>query len=445
MRGHVRARGKESWEIQVYLGTDPATGKPKRHYETVRGKKKDAEKRLREILTAIENGRFVERSRMTLGEYLESWLAGLEGRVEVTSRECYASLCRQHIIPKLGHVEIQKLTPIKIKNFYVEEQLNGKIGRRKSAGNSGEKPGNEQAQAQSGRLSPTTVRHIHMTLNNALNEAVELGLIPDNPCRRVKPPRREKKEVEAWTPSEAAKFLRAIADDRLYALFALALGTGMRRGEILALKWENVDLDNGTIEIKSQRVRTKTMGVIEKELKTEESRGVLPISRGLVEILMHHKELQDKEKALMGDTYCDRGYVFAQIDGKPLEPTNIGKDYFDRLQERAGVRRITFHSLRHTHATILNAQHASLKDVSERLRHTSVDTTGDIYSHLFDDLKREVADMFDRAMDEAGGIPHARGDNPATPSGMGDKTPHSTADSESAGKLAGNSDADSTS
>jgi|GEM_PF-360236 len=445
MRGHVRARGKESWEIQVYLGTDPATGKPKRHYETVHGKKKDAEKRLREILTAIENGRFVERSRMTLGEYLESWLAGLEGRVEVTSRECYASLCRQHIIPKLGHVEIQKLTPIKIKNFYVEEQLNGRIGRRESTGNNGEKPNSEQAQAQSGRLSPTTVRHIHMTLNNALNEAVELGLIPDNPCKRVKPPRREKKEAVAWTPDEAVQFLRAIADDRLYALFALALGTGMRRGEILALKWENVDLDNGTVEIKSQRVRTRTMGVIEKDLKTERSRQVLPISRGLVEILKYHKELQDREKALMGDAYCDRGYVFAQIDGKPLEPTNVGKDYSDRLQERAGVRRITFHSLRHTHATILNAQHATLKDVSERLRHTSVDTTGNIYTHLFDDLRRDVADMFDRAMNEAGGIPHTRDADTHTPGGMDEKTIKPTANSQVAGNFAGNFASTSTS
>ena len=383
MKGFIEKRGN-SWRLSVYLGKDPVTGKERRVRKTVRGSEKDAQKALRDLLHSIDEGTFVEPAKMTVEQYLEQWLETHKANVEPTTHDWYALVCRQHIAPHLGRMQLQKLTPLAIQQFYVSKLQEGRLDGKGKA------------------LSPNTVRHIHRVLHKALNAAVKLQLIPRNPCDAVEPPKAVKKEARYWTPEEAAQFLEAIQEDRLYALFYVALGTGLRRGELLGLRWQDVDLNEGRLTVRQEIVR-KSKGTLVKAPKTEKSRATISLSRGVVEVLKKHKARQAQERLLMGDQYHDSGLVFTTFEGKPLDPSYISGDYFGKLIEKAKVRKINFHALRHTHATILASQGVPLKVVSERLRHSSVAITGDIYSHVFAQMDREAADSFDAAMQAAKG------------------------------------------
>ena len=383
MKGFIEKRGN-SWRLSVYLGKDPVTGKERRVRKTVRGSEKDAQKALRDLLHSIDEGTFVEPAKMTVEQYLEQWLETHKANVEPTTHDWYALVCRKHIAPHLGRMQLQKLTPLAIQQFYVSKLQEGRLDGKGKA------------------LSPNTVRHIHRVLHKALNAAVKLQLIPRNPCDAVEPPKAVKKEARYWTPEEAAQFLEAIQEDRLYALFYVALGTGLRRGELLGLRWQDVDLNEGRLTVRQEIVR-KSKGTLVKAPKTEKSRATISLSRGVVEVLKKHKARQAQERLLMGDQYHDGGLVFTTFEGKPLDPSYISGDYFGKLIEKAKVRKINFHALRHTHATILASQGVPLKVVSERLRHSSVAITGDIYSHVFAQMDREAADSFDAAMQAAKG------------------------------------------
>ena len=383
MKGFIEKRGN-SWRLSVYLGKDPVTGKERRVRKTVRGSEKDAQKALRDLLHSIDEGTFVEPAKMTVEQCLEQWLETHKANVEPTTHDWYALVCRKHIAPHLGRMQLQKLTPLAIQQFYVSKLQEGRLDGKGKA------------------LSPNTVRHIHRVLHKALNAAVKLQLIPRNPCDAVEPPKAVKKEARYWTPEEAAQFLEAIQEDRLYALFYVALGTGLRRGELLGLRWQDVDLNEGRLTVRQEIVR-KSKGTLVKAPKTEKSRATISLSRGVVEVLKKHKARQAQERLLMGDQYHDSGLVFTTFEGKPLDPSYISGDYFGKLIEKAKVRKINFHALRHTHATILASQGVPLKVVSERLRHSSVAITGDIYSHVFAQMDREAADSFDAAMQAAKG------------------------------------------
>jgi integrase len=383
VKGFIEKRGN-SWRLSVYLGKDPVTGKERRVRKTVRGSEKDAQKALRDLLHSIDEGTFVEPAKMTVEQYLEQWLETHKANVEPTTHDWYALVCRKHIAPHLGRMQLQKLTPLAIQQFYVSKLQEGRLDGKGKA------------------LSPNTVRHIHRVLHKALNAAVKLQLIPRNPCDAVEPPKAVKKEARYWTPEEAAQFLEAIQEDRLYALFYVALGTGLRRGELLGLRWQDVDLNEGRLTVRQEIVR-KSKGTLVKAPKTEKSRATISLSRGVVEVLKKHKARQAQERLLMGDQYHDSGLVFTTFEGKPLDPSYISGDYFGKLIEKAKVRKINFHALRHTHATILASQGVPLKVVSERLRHSSVAITGDIYSHVFAQMDREAADSFDAAMQAAKG------------------------------------------
>ncbi|HHV63187.1 MAG TPA: site-specific integrase [Firmicutes bacterium] len=382
MAGSIRKRGENSWEIKAELGRDPMTGKRRRIFKTIRGTKRDAEKALRDILRSIDEGTFSAPSKITLAEFLVQWLQIHKAQVATTTWEWYDMICHKHIIPELGHIPLQKLTPLAVQSFYAKKldskTLDGK-GRQ---------------------LSPSSVRHIHRVLHKALNHALKMQLISRNPCDAVEPPKPQKKEAKFWTPEEAGQFLEAIRDDRLYALFHLALGTGLRRGELLGLKWESIDFAKGTLTVKEELVRRRR-GTLVKEPKTEKSRRTIPLSQETLDVLKAHKVAQNKERLLLGDQYQNNGLVFTTVDGRPLEPTYISGDYFHRMIKKAGVREINFHALRHTHATLLGAAGVPIKAVSERLGHSSIAITGDIYSHVFSEMDRQAANAFDTILRKA--------------------------------------------
>lgn len=379
-RGSIYQRAKNTWRVELFLGVDPLTKEKKRITRTVHGTKKDAERVLRDLAKQLDDGELREPTKMTVAEYLESWLETHKNKIAETSYDWYKMVCERHIIPVLGHIRLQQLTPLMVQEFY-----NKKLGSPALNGR--------------GVLSASSIDHIHKVLHRALNQAVKLHLIANNPCDAVEPPKPKKADIDFWTPDEVIRFLDAIRGDRLYALFYLALHTGMRRGEILGLMWEDMDLENGFISVRRAIVR-RYRGTVVKEPKTEKSRRRIQITRDVVDVLKAYKVIQNKERLLFGEDYVNTGYVFTKPEGGPLEPCYV-TGYFNRLVKKAGVRSIKFHALRHTHATLLGAAGVPLKSVSARLGHSSVVMTGDIYSHVFSDMDREAADTFEEILNKA--------------------------------------------
>lgn len=379
-KGSIYQRGENTWRIDLFLGVDPLTNEKKRITKTVHGSKKDAEKVLRDLLKKLDDGELREPTKMTVAEYLKSWLETHKNKIAETSLGWYTMICDLHIIPALGHVRLQELTPMMVQEFY-----NKKLGSPALNGR--------------GTLSASSVDHIHKVLHKALNQAVKLQLIASNPCDAAEPPKPKKKEVDFWTPEEAAKFLDAIQGDRLYALYYTALYTGMRRGEILGLKWEDVDLENGIITVRRAIVGYRR-GTVVKEPKNEKSKRRIQITQDVVDVLKGYKAIQNRERLLCGEDYVNSGYVFTKPGGGPLEPSYVTVR-FRKLIKKAGVRGIKFHALRHTHATLLGAAGVPMKAISARLGHSSIVMTGDIYSHVFSDMDRGAADVFSEVMKKA--------------------------------------------
>src|SRR4030042_6262354 len=224
MRGHIIKRYEDSYNIVLNLGTDPATGKRKQQWITVKGTKKEAEKRLAEMLHQLDTGTFMKPNKTTLAEYLERWLKDYAWPyLAPRTAEGYESIIRQHLIPKLGNIILTQLKPEHLQKYYSEMLRSGRCDN--SCG-----------------LSTQTVRHHHTSLHKALQTAVEWGLLSRNAADAVRPPHAERPEIHTWNEDDITHFLEFAKDTPYYALFYTALFTGMRRSEFLALKWSDVDL-----------------------------------------------------------------------------------------------------------------------------------------------------------------------------------------------------------
>lgn len=382
MSGSIRRRGRSAWQIQVTAGTDPSTGRRIRRYRTVRGSKTDAEQVLREMLLdqTRPDQSSCYRCDLTVAQFLDEWIKTKAMTLSPTTVAWYGYVIGRHIAPELGRLPISQLKPVHIQRLYSVklQQVPG-----------GPKP-----------ISRSTARCIHRVLHAALSYAVRLQVIDRNPCDAVEVPKGGRPRPRYWRPEEAARFLEAAKNDRLFALFHLALGSGLRRGELLGLRWMDVDLDRQSLTVSQVRVRAGDE-IITKEPKTSGSLRSIALSPGVCETLMRHREAQSRERTLMGEAYEDHGLVFATVDGRPLNPDYIGCQYFRRLISLAGVPQINFHGLRHTHATLLALRGVPLKTVSARLGHSSVKITGDIYSHVLDRMDRGAALEFDAVLPKA--------------------------------------------
>ncbi|OPY60114.1 MAG: putative prophage phiRv2 integrase [Pelotomaculum sp. PtaU1.Bin065] len=353
--------------------TDPATGKRKQVKKTF-DQRKHAEDWLNDSIGQNKKGIFSNPGKLTVKEYMERWLNTHKASLGSKTSRRYEGVVKLHIIPKLGGCLLANLTPLLIQEFIDSELTAGRKDNKKTVGKS---------------LSGATVRYHYIVLHKALDQAVDWGLLSYNPADRVKAPRVDKKEAKIINKDEIDKLLQGLEGSYLYLPTFLGIYTGMRMGEILGLTWRDLDFTNGTINVRQSSSQVKADTPEFKEPKTGHSRRVIDITPLVVKTLKKYKKHQAKWKLAAGDSWGKFNLVCCLEDGRPINPPTLSSR-FTKLAGKMGIF-ITFHKLRHTHASLLLQNKVPLKIVSERLGHASVGITGDIYSHVTPGLGREAA------------------------------------------------------
>jgi integrase len=342
-----------------------------RKRKTLYGKtRQEVATKLAKALSDRESGLNFDAEGLKLGEYLSRWLEdSVKDTVRNTTYARYEQISRTHIVPMLGSVKLKTLSPTHVRSLY-KEKLSS--------------------------LSPRTVQYIHVTLHKALKQAVNDGLIPRNATEAVKPPQVRRKEIRPLTPEQVKVLLDAASGDRLEALYTLAVHTGLRQGEILGLKWEDVDLESGSLHVK-RTLTTARGGPRLAAPKTKGSRRRVSLTKGAVDALRAHLARQREEIDRAGSLWQGNGLVFASVTGRPLDRHDLTTRQFKPLLECAGLPRETrFHDLRHTCATLLLTKNVNPKVVSEMLGHSSIAITLDTYSHVLPNMQDSAA----RALEE---------------------------------------------
>ncbi|MGB9866751.1 MAG: tyrosine-type recombinase/integrase [Bacillota bacterium] len=368
MKGHVEPAGKGKWRVVIEVGRDPSSGKRKRIVRRVEGRKADAEELLTQLLTELKQGTYVEPNKITVAEWLNTWLHEYK-RLELrpTTWESYEVIIRNHLVPAVGALLLQDLRPEHLQKLY-----------------------NEKADAG---LSAQTIHHIHKVIHGALKQAVKNKLVRHNVSEAVTLPRIKRREIKTLTPEEQARFLEVLVADRLGPAFLLLLGTGMRRGELLGLRWQDVDLDEGTVCIRRELVWTKE-GPVLQEPKTEKSHRLVPLPVPVWEALRRHKARMEAE-----GNYGPSAFVFCTSNGNYIIPRNFNRKFYE-LCRKAGIEGVNLHALRHTFATRLLEQGENIKVVQELLGHSKISTTADIYSHVVMEVKRQAVSRLDNLLSD---------------------------------------------
>jgi integrase len=380
MKGHVRERSAGHWAIVIDL-KDPTTGRRRRKWHSFKGTKREAQKKCAALIAAMDAGTYIVPSKATLAAYLELWLADIKSRITPKTHLRYSEIARKNIVPLLGDTLLKDLQPAAISHAYSRLL---ESGHRKGGG-----------------LSAGTVRHVHRLLKQALAQAVRWGgdwAISRNPCDAVKPPKAWPTKMHVHDVAQTVDLLEALRDNRLFPAVLLAALCGLRRGEIAALRWGQVDLNAGSLAVVQSAEQTKTT-VRYKEPKTGRARTVA-LSTMTVEELRAHRLRQAEELLQLGIRVTDETFVVARADGLPLQPDTLTQEW-KRLVAKTGLPRIRFHDLRHSHATHLLASGVHPKIASERLGHSKVGITMDLYSHVLPGMQEDAVAKVDAAMQAA--------------------------------------------
>lgn len=379
MRGHISKRGS-TYSVVLDVGRDPVTKKRKQKRISGFATKKEAEAALAKLIAEVERGTFFDPGKLTVGEWLQEWLKGhCTGDLSPTTIRGYRMMVEKHLIPAIGDIPLAKLQPVHLKNYYAQARESGRVDGRPSKGT---------------RLSARTVLHHHRVLHKALHEAEKLGLISRNPADLVDPPRAEKKVPVTLTVEEAERSLEVLRGTYLYIPSLLAIATGARRGEILGLRWKDVDLDARAVTIEQELLRVERQYIF-RQPKTTGSVRPIPIPPFVAEELKAHQLQQKKWRLAAGSAWQDTGLVCTSEDGSPINPDTLSPR-FVKIMQRAGFPHITFHGLRHTHATLLLKWNVHPKKVSERLGHSSIKLTMDTYSHVMPTMQDEAVELLEK-------------------------------------------------
>ena len=364
MRGHITKRG-DSWTAVVDLPPDPATGNRRQKRVTARTKR-EVEQQVAALIQAGQTG-FTDAGKLSVRGYFDRWLETTAPTLRAVTVRRYRDIVRLHIVGVIGNTPLAKLTSADVQRLYADRLT---------------------------LLSPSTVRYVHAVLHHALDDAVKWGLLARNVADAVEPPQKARREMHVWNADQVGCVLRAAADEPFEALWRLAIYTGMRRGELLALKWADLDLDAGALFVQRSLSRGLTSRLEEREPKSQSGRRRIALSRSVVDSLKRHRVRQLEYRLSVGDAYEDRGYLFANETGGHVHPNTLYRRYRD-LTARAGVPPIRFHDLRHTSATLLLAEGVHGKIVQERLGHANIAMTLDLYSHVTADMQRHAADALE--------------------------------------------------
>lgn len=375
MKGTIIKRGRR-WSVVIDLGRDPISGKRVRKWHSGFTTKRAAEEARVEILSSLQRGEYVTPAKQTLGSFLiDEWVPSVKVSVRPSTWTSYRRTVELHVVPHLGFVQLQRLAPGQLNALYSKLLAEGRANGP-------------------GGLSPRSVRYVHAVIHRALNDAVRWNRIARNPATAAEPPRprSDSQAITTWTRQQLRAFLDSVADDRLAAAWMLAATTGMRRGEILGLRWTDVDLETARVAVR-QTVISVDYEIQISTPKTASGKRSIAVGPATVAAIRRHRIVQLEEKLALGDAYLDQGLIFADPAGGFVHPDGFGKA-FQRLQAEAGLPRIRFHDLRHTYATLALEGGIRSRVVSERLGHSTVAMTLDTYSHVLPGLQEAAVETF---------------------------------------------------
>ena len=362
--GSIRKRKDGRWEGRYVVGHDPITGKM--ISRNVLGKTQAQVKE--KLRTAIENSKrldYTQTGKYTVGQWMDEWFeAYAKVKVRPSSHQTYKGYIENHIKPNIGDIPIEKLTSLQLQKFYRQLLTEGRVPRIES-------------EKQPKGLSAKTVRNINQVISSAMDMAVRHKLILSNPTEGCELPKVEHREMKTLPAEQLGAFLREAKESGVYELYYMDLATGLRRGELLGLKWEDIDLQNGIIHVRRQVARVDGE-VKEMPLKTKNSYRNISISQDAVAMLTEMEAHRSSD------------YVFPSSTGGPISPDSVN-NMLHRVLKRAGLPSIRFHDLRHTFATLALQNGVDIKTVSGMLGHFSAGFTLDTYAHVTTSAQKEAA------------------------------------------------------
>ena len=369
MRGSIRQKSRNSWQLQIYTGIGP-DGKRRRHFEQVRGRKGDAQRRLTELLASLDKGVYTPPGKLTVTGLLNQFLQGYaKTKCSQKTQDGYQMIAERHLIPYLGHIILRQLTPQAIQAYY---------------GQACEK------------LSARTVHKHHRLLKQSLKYGVRQGYLGRNPCDLVDTPSWKAKPMRTLTPEELEGLLEVASSNRFYPVIYTAVSTGLRQAELLGLRWRDIDLDLRSISV--CQVLYKHRGICEfKEPKTSHSKRRVSMTVKLVNYLSEYKGEKESLSLHLGRLLKPDDLVFSSAEGKPIDPYVLSHN-FARIVKKAGLKNMRFHDLRHTFASLMLLRGAKPKVISEALGHSSVAFTMDTYSHIIEGMQSEAMVLLDEVL-----------------------------------------------
>ncbi len=371
--GQIIARGERKWLVHWHLGQDPSTGKYKYKSETIHGTKRDAQTKLNSVLRSRDLGTYVEPARVPLNRYLDKWLeTAAKPGVRTRTYEDYRWVLDKYVRPAIGACRLDQLRALDVQDMLSQ------IGEK--------------------GLSPRTIRLAHRVLSMALKQAVRWGMLSTNPAELVDLPKQKKQEMQALSGEEVAEFRKAAKGSRWEIIFDLALATGMRPSEYLALRWKDADMTAGAVTVRRSLARPKGCWEF-NETKTARGRRTIPVPTSIVRGLREHRKRQAEQALKMGAHYKrDLDLVFANEVGDPLSARN-GWVEFKSIAKKANLPdTLRLYDLRHTTATLLLASGVNVKVVSERLGHASAAMTLDVYAHVLPGMQEEATEKLEAVL-----------------------------------------------
>lgn len=381
MQGHIHKRSHTSkngklttrWYVVFDVGRS-ASGKRKQKWHGGFNTRKEAEVARAKLIVDVHDGAYIEPTKLTVEDWItRRWIPSMKTQLKASTFDSYKRNLNKHVLPVLGNTPLIEITPNRLNNLYSTLLQDGN--------------------SRGGGLSAKTVRYIHTTIHKAFSDARDEGLLRTNPAELAKPPRMKaysKKELNVWDSKTLRKFLDFTTEERLGKAWHVLAMTGMRRGELLGLRWSDIDFDRKRIIIR-HTIISVAYEIIESTPKNHQTR-IIDIDESTIQILKKQSYTQKDDKAIWESNYIDRDLVFSREDGNPIHPDSLSQS-FERAIKKAEVPRIRLHDLRHTHATLAMQAGVPIKVISERLGHESPAFTMKQYAHVLPTMQAEAASL----------------------------------------------------